>query len=469
VSAEHEWDVVVVGAGAAGLTAATSAAEAGARVLLFESESEVGGSLNQSAGMFMAAGTSVQNALGVDDNPSRFFQHYMDLNQWRLQRSLVWSFCEQATETFEWLLTLGVEVPARWSSDAHTPGLCRSGVEDLWRGHVPVGDGYGLVRTLAGAVRERLCDLVLNTRVERLLVEGGRVVGVVADGEEVLSPAVVVTTGGLARDPELVARYVPDAEIAGPDLFVVAGAGSRGDHIRFAKEADAQLTGLGAVLMVLPYFQRHHHWQAGFPPLSRVNVNSAGQRFMDEDLYPPLAAGVLAHQAGPVWVIFDEAGRLTLDPGYADWTPLRILEEVETGRLARAADLGDLARQLGVPAPVLIATIERWNNTLTSGFDPEFSRELSLNAKSKPLPAKISTPPYYAAQLLPTELVVTYTGIQIDSHARALDARGEVIPGLYAAGEAGGGVLGNTYVGSGLGISNAITMGRRAGITAAQA
>ncbi|MBB2505975.1 FAD-dependent oxidoreductase, partial [Amycolatopsis echigonensis] len=130
-------DVVVIGGGGAGLAAAVSAAEHGASVLLFESEKELGGSTQLSAGMLTAAGTSVQRELGIEDTPERFFQHYLDLNQWQLKPGLLKTFCREAGPAVEWLIGLGAEIPAKVSHDAHTPGLTRAGVEDVWRGHVP--------------------------------------------------------------------------------------------------------------------------------------------------------------------------------------------------------------------------------------------------------------------------------------------------------------------------------------------
>ncbi|TVT30215.1 FAD-dependent oxidoreductase, partial [Amycolatopsis rhizosphaerae] len=205
----QEWDVVVVGGGGAGLTAAVTAAEEGASVLLFEAERELGGSTRLSAGMFTAAGTSVQASLGVEDSAERFYQHYMDLNQWMLNPALVAAFCRASGPTLEWLIGLGVEIPAAVSGDAHTPGLCRAGVEDVWRGHVPKDQGYGLVQVLAKAARGLGVEIVLGTRVQRLIEEGGRVAGVVADDVEVRAGAVVVASGGFARNPDLLARHYP--------------------------------------------------------------------------------------------------------------------------------------------------------------------------------------------------------------------------------------------------------------------
>ncbi|WP_320778698.1 FAD-dependent oxidoreductase [Streptomyces sp. CRN 30] len=464
-------DVIVVGGGGAGLAAAVSAAERGAQVLLFESERELGGSTQLSAGLFTAAGTSVQRGLGVEDTAERHFQHYMDLNQWRLKPGLIRAFCGAAGPTLEWLLGLGLDVPAAESPDAHTPGLCRAGVEDVWRGHVPRDQGYGLVQVLDRARRERGVEAVLDTRVERLLFEEGRVVGVVADGIEVRAGAVVVASGGFAQDPGLLDRYYPEARDAGDSLFVVAAPGSRGDHFAFAEQTGAALTGHGWGLMLpTAYFQRYHHWQAGFPPKSRVHVNSAGRRFMDEDASYAVSGGVILAQEGPVWAVFDEKARLGLPAGYTDWTPERVAEEVRSGRLPSAGTLTELAAAMDVPADALTATVSRWNAQLaTTGEDPEFRREDSLAAKGSPgAPDPLVAAPFYAARVLPAELVCTHTGLEIDHDAAVLDRTGTVVPGLFAAGEAGGGVLGMRYVGGGNAVANALTMGRVAGRTAAR-
>lgn len=465
MSAE-EYNVVVVGGGGAGLAAAVSAAEHGASVLLFEAEKELGGSTQLSAGMFTAAGTSVQKGLGIEDTPEKFFQHYMDLNQWQLKPGLVRAFCEEAGPALEWLIGLGAEVPAKVSHNAHSPGLTRAGVEDVWRAHVPKDQGYGLVQVLDRARRKAGVEAVLNTRVERLLVEDGRVTGVVADGIEVRANAVIVTTGGFAQDPALVTRHYPAADAAGDDLFVVAAAGSRGDHLAFGEQVDAAIAGEGwGLLLPTAYFQRLHHWQSGFPPVSRVMVGTHGRRFMDEDASYAVSGGIIDAQDGPVWTVFDERARTTLPAGYAHWDAGHVLAEAEAGRTIRADSVEELAGKLGVPADALRATIERWNVNLPD--DPDFLRHETLAAKGRTEPPEpIGKPPFYAARTLPAELVCTHAGLEIDGTAAVLDARGERVPGLFAAGEAGAGVLGPRYVGGGNAVANAITMGRVAGRTA---
>jgi fumarate reductase flavoprotein subunit len=419
-----------------------------------------------SGGVFCAAGTSVQEALGLADSPERYFRHYMDLNQWILRPGLIRTFCEQSTPTFEWLLGLGLEVPATLSANSHQPGIRRLGVEDTRRGHVPVGEGYALTQVLETARRDRGCELVLNTRVEQLVMAGPRVVGVMADGVEVRVGSVVIASGGFTRNPELLARYFPAALRAGEDMYAVSAPGCRGDHIAFAEQAGSPLVGQGwGMLLIGAYFQRHHHWQAGFPPVSRVLVDATGRRFMDEDSPYSVAWELFQAAGGSAWMIFDEAARRRLDPGYTGWSPERVQEEADAGRTHRAPDLASLGGMIGVPADVLSATIELWNETLPKGTDPEFLRHETLAVYGYPTPDPIREPPYYAVRTLPGQLIISQTGLQIDGWARAIDRCGRPIPGLYAAGEAGGGVLGPHYIGA-TALSNALTMGRRAGLHA---
>ncbi|PCC45514.1 FAD-dependent oxidoreductase [Brevibacterium aurantiacum] len=463
----NDWDVVVIGAGGAGLAAAISAAERGSKVVVFESETEVGGSTQLSAGMFTAAGTSVQKAVGVNDTADRFFQHYMDLNQWKLRPGLVRKFCQQSGPTLEWLIGLGVDFPAAISSNAHEPGLTQAGVEDVWRGHVPRDQGYGLVQVLDRSRRSQGIDLILNTRVEDLLIESGQVVGVKADNVDVHANSVIIASGGFSHNRSLLERFYPEALAAGDDLFIVAGTGSRGDHIRLAESVDAELEGHGTgLLLVTAYLQQLHHWQAGFPPKSRIYVDKTGRRFMNEDISYAVASGILHKAGGSAWTVFDERARTGLPSGYANWTAESVRHEADAGRMSTAPTLAELATKLSIPQTALSSEVERWNNQLPRGVDRDFMRnETLVNKGDSTSPDPIQEPPFYAARTVPAELVCTHTGLAIDESARVRDSAGRTITGLYAAGEAGAGVLGERYVGGGNSIANALTMGRIAGLS----
>jgi len=147
-----------------------------------------------------------------------------------------------------------------------------------------------------------------------------------------------------------------------------------------------------------------------------------------------------------------------------------VLRQVETGRVVRADTLEELAGRTGVPAAALAATVDRWNRQAAEGVDQDFLHHETLAAKgADPVLPPIAVAPFYAVQVLPNELVCTHAGIEIDSSAAALDEQGARVPGLYAAGEAGAGVLGPRYVGGGNAVANALTFGRAAGSGAAAA
>ncbi|WP_432990065.1 FAD-dependent oxidoreductase [Dactylosporangium sp. CA-233914] len=464
------WDVVVVGGGGAGLAAAVSAAENGRRVIVFESQGALGGSTMESAGMITAAGTSVQAALGVADSPREHFRHYMDLNQWKLKPGLVRRFCEQAGPTFEWMLGMGLQVPTRLSHNAHSPGLVRAGVEDIWRGHVPEDQGYALVQVLERRARELGVDIILHAPVENLRTQEGAVVGVTVDGEPVDADGVVIASGGFAANRDLVRRHYPAGLVAHDSGFVAAAPGALGDHLRFAHDAGAATTGDGwGLLLITASFQRYHHWRAGFPPVSRLYVSPAGTRFMDEDASYAVAEGLFAQIGGYAWAIFDSRALHGLPPGGADWCERGVQQAVDRGEAYLAPTLDELAGKIGVAAALLTATVDGWNRTIPHGEDPVFLRHESLTAKGID-PASvdpIEAPPFYAVRMIPGELVCTHAGIEIDGDGRALALDGAPVPGLFAAGEAGAGILGERYIGGGNSIANALTMGRLAGAAAA--
>jgi predicted oxidoreductase len=473
VSNSHvtDSDVIVIGGGGAGLTAAIMAAENGADVLLFESEGSLGGSTKLSSGIFSTAGTSVQSALGIHDTAELLYQHYMDLNGWTLESGLIMAFCVESAPAFEWLLGLGVDVPAKRSYNARQPGLNQGGVSDVWRSHVPAGEGAAVVAVLERAVAASSIRVELNSQVERLLFEDGRVSGVVVGGREYRAPSVVLASGGLSHDRELLERYYPRA-IASPELFEVAAPGSRGDHLRFGESIGASTAGEGRGLLLLAAdFQKHHHWTAGFPPKSRIYVDQAGRRFTNEDVSYSVSTGVFDTVGGWAWSVFDENARLSLATDeFVDWTPEVVAREADAGvTTVRADTLDELADLMGVPVHALLRTVERWNGELPLGKpDSEFFRHRTFESKGvTENPAPVATGPFYAVRMRPSELICTHTGLAITGSAQVLDLNGDVIPGLYAAGEAGGGVLGESYVGGGNSVANALTMGRVAGRSAA--
>ena len=466
----YKRKVIVIGGGGAGMSAAVTAKEAGADVTILESEAKLGGSTAKSAGVLVSAGTQIQKDLGVEDNAAKMYQHYMDLNQWKVLPGPVWEFCQRSAEVVEWLLEIGLEIPTQHSTNTHTPGLTRGGVENANRCHVPVGGGLGLVETLERRVRDLEITVYTNSRVTDLVIENDVATGVVANGQEFSADAVIIASGGFAQSKDLIREFFPDALDAGESFFAVAADGSRGDHLRLAKKHGLKIFGYNwGLLLLTARIQRSHHWESGFPPASRLYVDAAGVRCMDEDAPYAVNQGIWKERGKCVWAIFDDTARAKLPHDAQDWSPDRVLEEVENGQVVQAESIEVLAAKIGVPARNLSRTVERWNSMMPSGYDDDFMRHVTLKEKGAyPILDPISQGPFYAVQIVPGELVCTHTGIQVNKHAQVCKEDGTEVHGLYAAGEAAGGILGERYVGAGNSVTNGLVLGRIAGAHAAR-
>jgi fumarate reductase flavoprotein subunit len=460
----RDYDVIVVGTGIAGHCAAVEVLEAGAHVLMLDAENKIGGSSCLSSGMLMGANTRYQRSLGIlDDSPESFFRHYMTANHWQVQPSVARRLCFEAGRTVDWLEQRGVAYLK----------LMGSGDEERPRGHVTAG-GDSIVFTLHGQVQKSgRADVALNTRVERLMVNDGVVTGISAAGQDVSAGAVVLATGGMGGNLDLVARWQPTAFTEGASAPKYLGSpGARGDALRLTAELGAQvIPGRG---LCTPIWQ----FGAGYLPSYMVLVNTLGRRFMDETLAYGMVETIFAAQPGSAgYVIFDDATKRAmvssadvfretkavlpgLEPAIALFTSAGVDDLVASGQIIKADTLAQLAFRIGAPAENLRGTIERYNGHAANGHDDDYLKPAKL---LRP----VSTAPFYAFAMHPAGFAVTTTGVRIDHDARVIRTDSLPIPGLFAAGECTGGVLVKVYVGSGNSLASASTYGRVAGRNAA--
>jgi fumarate reductase flavoprotein subunit len=451
-----DYDVIVVGSGAAGLAAAIGASDAGARVLVIEADRQVGGSSRLSGGHFYAAGTSVQRAAGiVDDGADAMFEHYMTLNQWLVEPSVVRRYCELSAPTFEWLLGLGVEFLSE--------RVYQSGVGSVPRGHPPEGGGARVIEVLHGQLDQRPVDFALNTRVTRLLQDAdGAICGIEAGDDSASCGAVIMATGGFGANRELLARHYPEAAKADNWAWYIGTPLARGDGLVMGQAVGADLAGFNrGLLLVTPGFGRDLEVLL---PGWLVMVNQAGQRFADETAPYTVLGGLIQKQGGHAFAVFDEAARQAARPtpsSQANWVSDVLAAKADEGRIARADSLAALAAQIGAEPAVLEGTIRRYNADARRGEDSVYFKDPASGMR------ELSTPPFYAVELRPAIICWTGTGLRIDAETRVLRTDEDAVPGLYAAGETVGSLHGDRYIGGGGSYGPCIVFGKLAGERAA--
>ena len=428
-----DYDVIVIGGGAAGMAAAVTAHDRGARVLLLEGETKLGGSTALSGGWFFAAGTSVQRAAGIsDDSPEAMFDYYAQVNQWRIDPPVVRRLCDEAGAALEWLVSLGVDFPVK--------SLKRSGMETIARGHQPLGRGAEIAQVLERAVRSRPIDVALGNRVERLVAKGA-----VVRGDTATAEALVIATGGFGQNRDMLRRFYPSA---GEKSSSMSAAGAQGDGLTMAAAHGATITGHDTGLLIpCASISRGQVEPGGWAML----VNRHGRRFIDESSYYSVLSLAIRAEGGFCFAIFDEAmrRRAPLDGSFGE-----LLGDHDVGddRMAEWSDeavrsnsVDDLAEAIGVPSRVLRGTVAR--------AAPDHSLRVA---------------PFYAVRVTPGVVALTACGLTIDAEARVLDEAGDPIPGWFAAGETTGNVVGDMYIASGNSIANCVVYGRIAGDNAAR-
>jgi fumarate reductase flavoprotein subunit len=438
----------------------------GASVMILEADTKLGGATALAGGVVYAAGTRVQRSAGIQDSTEAMFQYMMSLNQWSIRPALARIMCESGASIIDWLIELGNDFP---------PGaIVESGVGGCPRGHQSVGAGLGIVQSLVNDIGAKGVEVALKSQVSGLIVETGRVCGVRADGTELSSKAVIVTTGGFGNSPEMIKRLWPTAAAHGSRVysFYEPVPFNRGDGIKLAEGAGAHVTGIDNGLLVCsPNLVRD--LEAFLPDWAMV-VNRDGRRFIPEDASYAVS-GYLVNEQPEMrcFAIFDEPALAEAcadenvvkhyinDPGSGSWRVNVIREHVKTGKVKSADSIEELARRADICVDGLRASLERYNRHADEGEDPEFFK------KTRKMYA-FRTPPYYAIEIRASTIVSCHAGLEIDNNGRVLAANGRAIPGLYAGGEVLGCTMGRRYIGGGIGIANALTFGRLAGLSAAQ-
>jgi succinate dehydrogenase/fumarate reductase flavoprotein subunit len=467
---DFETDVVIVGFGAAGASAAIEAAGAGAKVTLFEVGGGSGGATALSGGeIYMGGngGTPIQRQNGFEDTTEALYQYLLMAGGPNADTAKVRLYADNSLAHFHWLVEQGVpykgtHVPGKIIEPETDDTLIWCGSEEAWpfsekakpcpRGHVIQWQGWGggrkLMDVLEARVRALGVDVQCNARVLCLVAdEDGAVQGVVVriDGTERFVRArrgVILATGGFCMNREMMQRYAPDILRSNDPIGVV----DDGSGILMGESVGGDAIQMEQFFTTCPWY----------PPESLVKgifVNVRGQRFINEDCYHGRVSAYMAKQPGDkVYLLVDNA---IFD---------RPMELARIDIAATGETWAEVEQELGMPEGALTGTVELFNRYAAEGKDPLFHKAAKW---LKPL----NEGPFAAFEFNLRDSYFSYFtlgGLNTRPSGEVLDRTGQPIPGLYAAGRATAGLprWGEGYS-SGMSLADCTFFGRMAGRSAA--
>lgn len=441
-----ETDILVIGSGMAGMSAALEAADNGAKVIMLERLGRIGGTSTLSAGWVHAAGTSIQEKIGVEDNVDKFYEDWMMLagnaNDEYVDAEMVRYTTENSPKNLEWLIDHGV----RFTDTIMAAGIYEG--RNIPRVHMTEGGNGFIMKFLFETAEKSGVETHLNTPATELIKEGNKIVGAKAvdkEGNEITikAKAVIIASGGFAGNKEMMAKYYPQY------TDYVNTSVNTGDSLVMAEA-------VGADIIVKNALQLHHNLgidtSLGYFTPECVYVTPEGERYVDEAEY------------------FYTRTRKLNEKGFGDTHMIVPQELYETKKesIDKAIEIGkgfkfdtieELAEAMDMKVDVLTNTITRYNELVEAGQDSDFNK-----------PSQYLFPieaPYIGLDLT-GNLNDTYVSIRINMNAQVIDKDGNVIEGLYAAGGAASAqTLNQEYIGSGSALLNGLTFGRVAAAHAA--
>lgn len=451
IELNQEADIVVIGAGGAGLSSAIRAAEAGKKVIIIEKATNTGGNTNRATGGMNAAETHYQKEQDIEDTVEQYVADTLkggkDLND----KELVQILAENSSEAIDWLDSIGAKLS--------NVGLAGGATNK--RSHRPVDEngkilsvGTFLVEKLTARAQELGITIIYSARADEILLEDGKVSGVTAqtaDGKlTVKAKSVVVATGGFGGSDAVVSKYRPDLQ-----GYVSTNVPTiEGDAIPFLEKINADFVDMDKIQTHPTVVQKDGSMiSESLRGDGAILLNKEGVRFVDEMQTRDFVSNAINSQTDKTaWLVVDQKmfEESKVVEGY-----------VKRGLLTKFENLSEVANFIGADVKTVEKSVTDWTGYLKDGEDKEFGHE-NLDA----VLSDLSTGPYYVGPVGPG-IHHTMGGVKINTQAQVIDKEGNAIPGLYAAGEVTGGVHGGNRLG-GNAVTDIIVFGNIAGENAAK-
>lgn len=440
---ENDYDVVIIGSGGTGLSAAIQANELGMKVAVLEKEEELGGNTNRASSGMNAAETNVQLHHGVIDNVADFYHEtYKDGGRLN-DKDMLGYFVYHTAPAIDWLADHDIKL----DDITITGGMSKK------RTHRPASMapiGGFLVKSLLKVVAQEDIPVFNKTKVTELRrADDGRVNGVKVDADGITkiinAKAVILATGGFGASKEYIKRFRPDLE----SYKTTNQPGATGDGLKLAENVGAELMQMNLV-QVHPTVQQDnpHVYLIGEAVRGEgaILVNAEGKRFVNELNTRKIVSNAIT-------ALPEHSAYLILDQGIRDHVKaIEFYDKV--GLVVHGETIEDLAKKINVDPSNLKQTVATWNQAVENHDDAEFGRTTGMDRG-------ITNPGFFAIHIAPA-IHYTMGGIHITPKTQVIDGNGDIIKGLFAAGEVAGGLHGNNRVG-GNSIAETIVFGRQAG------
>ena len=457
-------DVVVIGAGGAGLAAAISAEQNGAKVIVVEKMPKVGGNTILAGGAVNAVEDRSEFAIKQNDSVFWHYTQTLKGGDYQGDPELVMTLVSNAYDAIQWTKELGME----WLGEDKVFTVSGGLWPRAWKPAMVAGTGFFDTYTKYIDAHPDTMTLMLNTKAEEITVDAnGRACGIVCTGETgntvtISAKSVVVATGGFSKNVALRMAFDCIWGVLDENVKSTNHEGATGDGVKMMQKLGVDFIQMGNI-QLLPLGDPVTGSLSGnieHGVDSRIFVNKSGLRYGDEGgRRDDMTRDLFAQEDALMWIVMDSDTYPTGDELNNFGETANQL--VEAGRAVKADTLEELAALMGVDAANLTATIAEYNRHCTGGDlegqPDEFGRTL--------FGAPIDNGPFYAGARVPT-VHHTMGGCRIDTSCRVYNENGEIVQGLYAAGEVAGGIHGTNRLG-GNALTDTIVFGRIAGASAA--